>query len=338
MRHTYPRRALVAFGIPRADPAASVAAFLQGPCISMNLDFDLVDIALFINIAETNSLTHGAERSYLSVPAASTRIKNIEDRLGLKLLYRTRLGVDLTPAGETFLFHGRLIIQQIEHLRGDLQEYSRGVKGHLRLYASTASITEFLPPVVRDYLSRHPDVNVDLRERLSQDVVRAITEGSTDIGIVADVVPTGTLQVFPYRTYRHVLATSATHPLANEKAVSFEKILEYDFVGPGDGTVMQAFLKQAADKCNKSLKTRIQVGNFEALCRMIEGNIGVGVLPEPAARRYAKTMRIKIVELTDDWAMRKLQICVRDLKALPIFAVDLINMLVADAESADTND
>ena len=77
----------------------------------MNLDFDLVDIALFINIAETNSLTHGAERSYLSVPAASTRIKNIEDRLGLKLLYRTRLGVDLTPAGETFLFHGRLIIQ-----------------------------------------------------------------------------------------------------------------------------------------------------------------------------------------------------------------------------------
>jgi DNA-binding transcriptional LysR family regulator len=302
----------------------------------MNVDFDLVDIALFINIAETNSLTHGAERSYLSVPAASTRIKNIEDRLGLKLLYRTRLGVDLTAAGETFLFHGRLVLQQIEHLRGDLQEYSRGVKGHLRLSASTASITEFLPPVLRQFLTRHPDVNVDLRERLSQDVVRGIVEGSTDIGVVADVVPTGSLQVLPYRNYRHVLATSVGHPLAKEHHVCFEKVLDYDFIGPGDGTVMQAFLKQAADGVHKPLKMRIQVGNFEALCRMIEGNVGVGVLPEPAARRYSKSTRIKIIELDDDWAVRKLLICVRDVKALPVFAADLVNMLVADAESVST--
>lgn len=302
----------------------------------MNLDFDLVDIALFINIAETNSLTHGAERSYLSVPAASTRIKNIEDRLGLKLLYRTRVGVDLTAAGETFLFHGRLVLQQIEHLRGNLQEYSRGVKGHLRLSASTTSITEFLPPILRQYLMQHPDVNVDLRERLSQDVVRGIVEGSTDIGVVADVVPTGTLQVFPYRNYRHVLATSVGHSLAKQQRVCFEKVLEYDFIGPGDGTVMQAFLKQAADRINKPLKLRVQVGNFEALCRMIESNVGVGVLPEPAARRYAKSMRIKIIDLNDDWAIRKLLICVRDVKALPVFAADLLNMLVADAESADS--
>jgi hypothetical protein len=68
---------------------------------------------------------------------------------------------------------------------------------------------------------------------------------------------------------------------------------------------------------------------------MIDGNVGVGVLPEPAARRYAKTMRIKIVELTDDWAVRKLLICVRDIKGLPVFAGDLIHMLVADAESAE---
>jgi DNA-binding transcriptional LysR family regulator len=298
----------------------------------MNLDFDLVDVALFINIAETNSLTHGSERSFLSVPAASTRIKNIEDRLGLKLLYRNRLGVDLTPAGETFLFHSRLLMQQIEQLRGELQEYSRGVKGHLRLLASTASITEFLPPIVKDYLARHPDVNVDLRERLSQDIVRAITEGSADIGLVADVTSTGNLQVFPYRNYRHVLATSATHPLASEVSVT----LDYDFIGPGEGSVMHAFLKQAADRCNKTLKTRIQVGNFEVLCRLIEGNIGVGVLPEPCARRYAESMRIQIVELEDEWAVRKLLICVRDLKLLPVFAVDLMNMLTADAASVDS--
>jgi DNA-binding transcriptional LysR family regulator len=99
---------------------------------------------------------------------------------------------------------------------------------------------------------------------------------------------------------------------------------------------MHAFLKQAADRCNKTLKTRIQVGNFEVLCRLIEGNIGVGVLPEPCARRYAESMRIQIVELEDEWAVRKLLICVRDLKLLPVFAVDLMNMLTADAASVDS--
>ena len=148
----------------------------------MALDFDLVDIRLFINAAETRSLTHGAERSYLSVPSASTRIKNMEDRLGIKLFYRTRQGIRLTPAGDEFLHHGRLILQQIENLYGNLQQYARGIKGNLRLFASTTSVTLFLPLVLRDYLATPPDVAVDIQERLSQEIVRAVFDRTADIG------------------------------------------------------------------------------------------------------------------------------------------------------------
>lgn len=134
------------------------------------MDFDLIDIRLYVNIAETNSLTRGAKRSYMSVPAASTRIKKIEDRLGTKLLYRTSHGVALTPSGQAFLHHGRLVLRQLEHLRADLQEYVKDVKGHIRIFANTTAITEFLPAVLKKYLKTYPDVNVDLRERLSPDM------------------------------------------------------------------------------------------------------------------------------------------------------------------------
>lgn len=87
------------------------------------------------------------------------------------------------------------MLQQLEHLLGDLQEYARGVKGHVRVLANTTSITEFLPPVLRTYLATHPDVNVDLRERLSQDIVRAVSEGIADIGLIAGYVRTEGLQV-----------------------------------------------------------------------------------------------------------------------------------------------
>jgi DNA-binding transcriptional LysR family regulator len=298
------------------------------------LDFDLIDLRLFVNTAEANSITRGAELSFISVPSASTRIKNMEDRLGLKLLYRSRDGVSLTSAGEAFLFHGRQVLQQLEHLRGDLREYSRGVKGHLRISATTASITEFLPPLLRQYLSTHSEVSVDLRERLSADIVRALVSGSTDIGIVADVTPTGDLEAFPYRSYRHVLATPIKHPLAKEASTTFERTLDYDFVAPAAGTVMYAFLRHAADRCSKSLRVRIEVPNFEALCRMIEGEIGIGMLPEPSARRFAQTMNIRIVELEDAWARRNLLVCVRDVSALPAFAVDFLHTLSADSRES----
>jgi hypothetical protein len=156
---------------------------------TMGRDFNIADIQLFINIALTRNLSEGAARSHLSRSAASIRIKNVEERLGVKLLIRTGTGVELSGAGQTFLSRGHLLIAQIDELTNSLQEFAHGTKGHLRICASTVSITEFLPPVMRNYLGWHPRVSVDLRERLSEDVMREIAEGASDLGIAADIAP-----------------------------------------------------------------------------------------------------------------------------------------------------
>ena len=297
----------------------------------MQIDFDLVDIALFIHIAEAQNLTHGAERAYLSVPSASTRIKNVEDRLHVKLLYRNSQGVTLTPAGKAFLSHGLEIIHQIDKLYGNLQDFARGVKGNLRLFGSTTCVTVFLPPILRNYLATHPDVGIDIQERLSQDIVRAVGDGTADIGIVSDTVSTVGLQVFPFHSHRYVLVTSEDHVLASAGPVNFEDTLNFDYVGPVVGSVMHQFLKQAAARCHQPIRTRVQVNGFEALCRMVEGGIGIGIVPEPAALQYAETMKIRLLQLNDQWAFRTLQICVKNREELSSFSEDLLRMLIADA-------
>jgi len=296
-----------------------------------HMEFDLIDISLFSNIAETNSLTQGAKRSFLSVPSASTRIRNVEERLGAKLFYRSRQGIILTPVGHAFLHHGRIVLEQLEKFRGDLQEYVQGIKGHVRLFATTTSITEFLPSVLRMYLEKHPDVNVELKEHFSSEIVRAVLEGTTDIGIVAEITQPQGLEVLPYRHFRHVLATSAGHPLAKCQSLAFEETLSFDHISLLDSTAMHTFLMQVASGLGRKLKIRIQVGNFEALCRMVESNVGIGLLPEPAANRYIKNLAIRTIPLRDDWALRKFQICARSFKKLPLFAKDLIDMMLADA-------
>ncbi|WP_322005143.1 LysR substrate-binding domain-containing protein [Paraburkholderia tropica] len=293
----------------------------------MSMHFDLVDLRLIICIAETDSLTRGAERFHMSVPAASTRIKNLEESIGIKLLYRTSQGVTLTPPGQAFLHHARLVLSQLEHLRGDLQEYAHGVKGHVRMFANTTATTEFLPNDLPEFLAAHPDVNIELRERLSHDIVRAVSEGLADIGIVAGSVRSESLQTVPYRSDRLCLAVSHAHPLAEREAVSFREVIEYDFVSLPEASAIHTFLLRVASELHTKLQVRIEVGNFDALCRMIEANVGIGVLPHSSAVRYAKSMAIRLVDIEDDWAARDLLICARSFDLLPSFARELIELL-----------
>src|SRR3546814_19872164 len=93
--------------------------------VFMAMHFDLTDMQLMVNVAGAMSLTKGAEYSFLSLPAASNRVKNLEGYLGTALLYRTSQGVTLTPSGEAFVRHARIVLRQLEHLRGDIQEYSQ---------------------------------------------------------------------------------------------------------------------------------------------------------------------------------------------------------------------
>jgi DNA-binding transcriptional LysR family regulator len=301
------------------------------------MNFDLIDIRLFVNVAKTNSLTRGAENSYMSLPAASVRIKGIEERLGTKLLYRTSHGVTLTPAGKAFHHHGLAILRQLEHLERDLLEYVKGLKGHVRVFANTTSITEFLPVVLREYLLTHPDVHVDLQEHLSPEIVRAVTEEVADIGIIAGNVSTTGLQVMPYRRDRMVVITAPRHQLSGRTDMSFLEALDYEYVGLVPGSASNSFMEQAASALNRTVNIRIHVGNFEALCSMVANNVGIGMLPNSAAQRYARSMEFRIIPLTDTWAFRDIRVCVRDLQKLPGFVRELVDLIVSDRQIASGN-
>ncbi|EJN07626.1 LysR substrate-binding domain-containing protein [Herbaspirillum sp. YR522] len=291
------------------------------------MHFDITDLRLLAAIAETNNLTRGAQRCHLSPAAASVRIKNIEQSIGAKLLLRSSQGVTLTAPGQAYVHHARLVMAQLEHLRHDISEYGRGIKGHLRLAASVTAIAEYLPAVMGRFLSSHPDVSIDLRERPSPDVVRAVSEGRADLGIIAGPVRTESLEVRPYRSDRLALVVPHGHALADSQAVHFAQTLAYDYVCLPEGTGLYAFVMQQVRELNAEINMRVQIGNFDACCRMIAENVGIGILPLSAATRLSQQAAVRIVPLADDWALRELSLCARSFDLLPGFARDLVAVL-----------
>jgi len=294
--------------------------------------FDLADLSLFRDVVEAGSITRGAERAHLALAAASTRIRNMEEAIGAALLLRGRQGVAPTQAGRTLLQHARTMLLQAERLREDLSAYAGRLGGQIRMLSNTNALTEFLPEALSSFLSAHPNVSVDLEERLSDEIVGLIAEGVADLGIVAGTVDVGSLETYPFRRDRFVLVVARDHPLAKRARIGFAQVLDRDFVGLDRASALQRFLADKAARIGRPLRLRVQLRSFDAVCRLVESNVGVGIVPETTARWATRTMAIKTVDLTDPWALRDLTICVRDVEALPPYARQLVEHMRAGAQ------
>jgi DNA-binding transcriptional LysR family regulator len=299
--------------------------------------FDLIDIELLANVAETRSFTQGAVLSHMCLSAASKRIKHVEERLGTRVFYRDTEGIVLTQAGKALYDGGRRILHQVNHLVDDLHEYAQGVKGQIRITAPTTVSTEYLPAPLCRYLESHRDVSIDLRMRSSRDVVRAVGEELADIGIIARDVRTDGLDLLPYRHERWAVVTGLRHPLAMRTTIGFEETLDFEYIGLPETSTTQELLNEAANASNRTLKIRVQAANLAVLCRMAEANAGIGILPESIARQNAKSGTIRTIPLTDTWARYVMQICVRNAQELPPYIRKLVELLVADGDAGATN-
>ena len=293
------------------------------------MHIDLRDLRLFIHIAESKSLTRAAERSHLSLPAVSARVKELEVQAGVRLLYRAPRGVALTPAGQTLLQHARSILAQVEHMKSDLQRYGEGVQGHIRLFANTTAITEFLPEVLATFLAAHPQVDVDLQERLTGEIIRGVLDGTTDLGIVSGPVDADGLDKLHFSTDQLILALPPGHPLTARERLRFAEAMDYDYIGLHEGSTLATFMDGLMQKTCHKLHIRVQVSNFESVCRMVEAGVGIGIVPASAARRHSHTMKIETRPLDEPWALRERYLLTRRGDSLPAFTQALIDAIVA---------
>ncbi|MFD4837542.1 LysR family transcriptional regulator [Achromobacter sp. NPDC058515] len=291
--------------------------------------FDLTDLRLFLNVHETGSITAGARRSHMTLASASERIRGMEDALGVPLLLREHRGVAPTPAGRTLAHHARVVLGQMDRMRGELDHYGQGLKGHVRVLCNTTALSEYLPGVLGAFLKDHPRISVDLEERLSHEIADALRAGACDIGVLADSADLHGLRT---RTFRHdplTLVVPQGHPLAERPSVLLADVAGHEFVGLVEGSALQEHIAHHARRSGKALSYRVRLRSFDAVCRMVGQGVGIAIVPRVAALRYGRAAGVRRVALADDWAARDLVLCVRD--DLPAYAGELVEYALRDA-------
>ena len=290
---------------------------------------DLTSLQLFVAVCELGSIGKAAEREFIAASAVSKRISDLETTLSTPLLYRHARGVDLTPAGESLLHHARSVLFSLEKMQGELSEYAEGVRGHVRVHASISAIVQFLPEDLGAFVQKHSKVKIDLEEHLSTEVVRAVQEGAADLGICNTTSGVGNLQTLAYKTDQLVLIVPPAHALLAQDAIKFEDALDFDQVGLHANSSIYLAIRQAAASVGRTIKLRIHVTGLDAMCRMIQNGLGVGVMPQRAFELLHGVGNLRAISPTDVWASRRIDLVARDFSTLPVTARLLVKHLTA---------
>jgi DNA-binding transcriptional LysR family regulator len=295
-------------------------------------DLDLTSLRLFVTVCDTGNMSRAAEKANMVASAVSKRLAQLEATVGASLLTRRKHGVVPTPAGETLLEHARSMLLSASRIERDMASHAAGIQGRVNVLATASVMAESLTDEIAEFLKKpeHQNIQIDLEERISPEVVRGIREGVASIGICWDAAETGLLHT---RTYRHdhlCVAVPRGHPLCELPAVRFADTLAFEHVIMPVNSAVEVMLQREASLLGQRLQHRVIVTNFEAALRVVRAGLGIALVPREVTTLYAQAYGLEVLPLQENWSRRRFILCHRGEDQLSPAAQLLLNNLSTD--------
>jgi DNA-binding transcriptional LysR family regulator len=288
---------------------------------------DLTTLHLVLAIERSRSITAGAKAEHLALAAASKRLADLELRLGVKLFERRARGVEPTEAGRALVRHIRTLQASLHAMESEVVEFARGIKGHLRIVANGGAIAECLPADLATFCNRHPQIRISLEDLTSAEVQAAVAEGRADVGVFTPPLLDNRLETRSYRFAKLSVLVPRGHALANAGSVRFADLLDHDLVGLHAGAAAQEVMREQAAMLGKTLKARLQVRGFDAIAQLVEAGLGIAVLPQGPAERFAQLFAVQQLNLQEAWAAREYRVAVPRQQSLPTVVQRFVDAL-----------
>ena len=292
---------------------------------------DLQSLRIFLTACEMRSMSKAAERLNVALSAASRRLSLLEQEVGAPLIVRRPHGIEPTAAGITMMNYARDVLRLGDKLKVSIDEHRSGIRGYVRVCASSSVLVQRLARDLSHFVRENPQIKLDLEERPSESTISAVLNKEADMGVIVGDSPVDGLKIIDYSGDRLAVALPKDHKLSRRTALRFADILNEDLVALESNTATYRLLSSRATAIGRPMKVRVQVRSFEVMCLLITQGLGIGILPELAARPLSQALNIRLVKLAEPWARRDYAICVRAFENLEAPTSRLIDFLTTSA-------
>jgi len=258
---------------------------------------DFYQLRSFCEIARQGSFTRAADKLFLTQPALSLQVRALEAELGEALLERVPNRLRLTVAGELLYGHAQVVLARLEVARGEISALQERLRGRLVLATSDTNCTYALPGVLQDFRAAYPQVEIEIRNKMSPEVARLVLEHEVDLGLATLPVKHRDLVTEELFARKEVAICSPGHPLGAKKKVRLAEVLKYPLLALEQGSTSRRFLKEVCRKEEVELGTTMDLGSIEGLKRFVEIGMGVALLPQVAVAGEVEAGRLRAVEV-----------------------------------------
>jgi DNA-binding transcriptional LysR family regulator len=260
---------------------------------------DLHTFQIFLNVAELGSFSQAGEKLFLTQPAVSKRIAALEDNLGARLFDRIGRSVQLTEAGRELLPRARRLLEEMSDIRRSIHNLSGRISGILTMGTSHHIGLHRLPPVLKAFARRFPEVELDIRFLDSESACRAVERGSQELAVVT-LPPTHmpNLEIRPVWDDPLCFAVGRDHPLASPPTGSLNALLEYPAVLPAPATYTREILEQALRERGLQLQVGMTTNYLETLKMLTVTGLGWALLPATMLDHDLVELRFSGIQLS----------------------------------------
>lgn len=297
------------------------------------------DVELLVAVVNRGSITEGAQSVGLSLSAASSRITALEKGLGATLLVRGHGGVAPTPAGETFVQRGRMMVAQADDLLQELRHQRDGESRRIRLASDTSAmdaLTEFLAST----MSRFPDLHVALEETTSTEAARRVRDGGADLGVVS--VPPRDPGLSVQQLWSDPLVVVCAPQLLggavpddDAAGAPFESAIRGPMIGLTEGVPLQSYIDEHLSQRGVTPDYRVRLPTLGAVYAVASTGAGAAILPQGTARRLGAPDKL-VHPIAQPWAQRQALLLTRaEHKGSPIQSSFVEAMLCYRQELVD---
>jgi DNA-binding transcriptional LysR family regulator len=287
---------------------------------------ELTQLRSFYAIARERSVTRAATRLGLTQPALSLQIKALEAELGEVLFTRQRKQMQLTQAGELLYQHVQTVLATLDEAKAEVAALQHLLRGHLAIATSDTNCAYVLPPVLRQFRGHYPQVRIDIRNRMSSQVVELVVDHEVDFGIAT--LPMVHRQVTTETLFHRedVVICPVDHPLSRATSVSLAQVSPYPLLALSPGSTSRQFLDMAFQRAGVPMQVAMNLGSIEVIKRFVESGLGVAIVPRIAVAE--ETQRGRLVAITSpDLPPRAINLVERKDKRRSAAAVAFLHML-----------
>jgi len=284
---------------------------------------DIQSIKAFITVSETGSFSRAAESLFLTQPAISKRIQTLEHALGITLFDRIGKSVRLTEAGHALLPSCRRILDEIAESQRIISNLRQSTSGILSLATSHHIGIHRLPPVLLEFSSSYPDVELKLSFMDSEQACQQIINGTIEVAIIT--LPdegNDRLELKPVWNDPLCIAVSRHHALASETSCTIKRLLKYAAILPSRGTYTRQLIDDALG-LDASVNTLLETHYLETIKAMVKTGLGWSMLPQSMLDESLTALDIKHVR-----TMRQLGTVVHSMRTKSNAANAMINLLM----------